>query len=425
MKARERYINAERVKFVRIAKKMISDHARFAGKIAVVDNETGEVTRPKFGEDAFLSKKRDDYLNFLFRSMMLQRKAVAEKMTAVFVTITLPTEYHPFTVRGDANKTFKPELDGYRKLRDFHRSVYHDFMKRKGNRSLRIEVLQVSVVEYHKSFVPHMHAVYFVPTDRLSDFETHFMRQLVTHGMGMQYDYEVLKDVSRGVAYVMKYVRKSSASNDLETALVMAGWKREHGIKRQYSFSNIGVPRQVSQQILRTLRPKVEQGQNVLEEIERLCDIEVSYVERDTEEYNIKRYGTKKGRYGVTAVIERYRYKSDSIDIIELLAHNPYRYSRGLLQSGKIDLAELHDYAQDFLPSTVGEVAWIDRERFDYIGYFLQFDYRDLVDLVQNFAIALRDKKTRYRMLDITMYDRIDQKFVLERSKKTVITMFN
>ena len=154
---------------------------------------------------------KDNYIYYGQVSDYLQRDAKEQGKVAIFITATLPSEFHPYKTMNKKhikNKKYsnKTIYEGYRKLQDFFRYLYSSF---KVNRK-SVKFKFVRVIEPHKDFTPHLHAIVFIESEYLEYFKKHFLNSLKLYSMGEQYKIEVIKNIQASVSYLLKYVRKNS-----------------------------------------------------------------------------------------------------------------------------------------------------------------------------------------------------------------------
>jgi len=171
----------------------------------------------------------------------INKQAIAEGYIPVFVTLTLPSRFHPTSTRS-GKRTFNPNfefsLDEY--IKKGYEALYYAFrviMKNltRGNKQKGIKLPYFRVVEMHKDFTPHFHIVFFIPRDEYVEKMTYLyttIAELIAEGyLGEQYKIEELKDITKGARYVQKYLRKAYLSEDEEDIYLLDGWRKLNKIR--------------------------------------------------------------------------------------------------------------------------------------------------------------------------------------------------
>jgi len=177
----------------------------------------------------------------------------------IFMTLTLPKEYHPFSsieykgkrLYTNANKEFfyssieEGILEGYAHLKEIYRTLY----KRIKNHIK--DLYFIRVVELHKSLIPHMHILFFVPKSKnkiiLKDFakiKVEFRLEQVDCSLVQQESHNkrsstVKTNINRASKYIMKYIVKNSEEN-IFMLRVLDGFKRINKI-RMITTSNLNL----------------------------------------------------------------------------------------------------------------------------------------------------------------------------------------
>jgi len=315
--------------------KNIENTQNYYKKINVFNKVTNSITPLKYDFDAI---QRDDYNNILQRTTYLQNEIVASAVNYIgfFITLTLPTEYHPFLKVGKKhikNKNYNKDLtinDGYKKLIEIMRRIQKD-MRVDGK---KVSLKFIKVVEYHKSLVPHLHAVLFVNEENINEFKKHLSNVFVAdaskieiinnHKNGKKVnktiykknekigrvEVEQLENIERTVSYLLKYIKKSLNSNHSIDKHLLNGWKKKNKI-RIFTMSNVSIPRYVYKKLymfLGTTIKKVEGKQfNYLKEFEKICDINVKTYFNE-ELISNKDFGNENGRYSI--IIEKEKIVS-------------------------------------------------------------------------------------------------------------------
>lgn len=186
--------------------------------------------------------------------------AKEKNLVPVFITLTLPSEYHPFKSIKYKDKRLYTDLNyefefnnieesiksGY----DYLSHIYRTFYKRVKNSVT--DLLYVKVVEAHKTFIPHFHILFFVKKEEIKIIRKNFDN--ISHEFNLsQTDLELVNvnelqekknpniktGVNRASKYIMKYITKSlNNGSDYFKARVIDGWKRLYKI-RVITMSNL------------------------------------------------------------------------------------------------------------------------------------------------------------------------------------------
>ena len=171
----------------------------------------------------------------------INKQAIAEGYIPVFVTLTLPSRFHPTTTK-NGKRTFNPNfefsLDEY--IKKGYEALYYAFrviMKNltRGNKQKGIKLPYFRVVEMHKDFTPHFHIVFFIPRDEYVEKMTYLyttIAELIAEDfLGEQYKVEELEDITKGAGYVQKYLRKAYLSENEEDIYLLDGWRKLNKIR--------------------------------------------------------------------------------------------------------------------------------------------------------------------------------------------------
>jgi hypothetical protein len=175
-----------------------------------------------------------DYINKL---------ALQEGYVPVFITLTLPSKYHPTTtIRG--KRQYNPNFafnslnyvkEGYKKLQESFRILHRRLTKQ--NTKKDIKMYYFKVIEMHKDYTAHAHAILFFKKEYLLDKFFHLIdiiSELISEGeLGEQVDVRILNEEDKATAYVQKYLRKAYlAEGENEDYLyLLDGWRKLNKIR--------------------------------------------------------------------------------------------------------------------------------------------------------------------------------------------------
>ncbi len=177
------------------------------------------------------------------RALTIQELSRRKEYCSVFITLTLPSQFHPFksvaTNKGrlyvEDNKDFifgslkEAVSNGYKDLNN----IYQTFYKRVKN-YVKNDLYYVKAVENHSTMIPHLHLVLYFPFEYLDSVKAVFKR-VVEHFKLDRTDLEevAFKDnVNYASKYLLKYIIKDlNNGTDIFKARVLDGWKRFHKIR--------------------------------------------------------------------------------------------------------------------------------------------------------------------------------------------------
>ncbi len=177
------------------------------------------------------------------RAYTIQELARRKEYCSVFITLTLPSPYHPFrsvkTNKGrlyvEDNKDFTfPSIKdavshGYKELN----TIYTTFYKRVKN-YVKNDLYYIKAIENHSTMIPHLHLVLYFPLDKL-DFVKAVFKRVVEHFKLDRTDLEEVSfknNINYASKYLLKYIIKDLNNGaDIFKARVLDGWKRYHKIR--------------------------------------------------------------------------------------------------------------------------------------------------------------------------------------------------
>lgn len=205
---------------------------------------------------------RQSYLYKTFVVDELNLSAISDNLVPIFVTITLPSRYHPTSVYYDG---FSFE-DGYKELVSFFRHLQDNFRHERK----RVSFKYFRVCEPHKSFVPHFHAILWIPKNTVESFRNHHSNTVKLFNFSnLGQDLKVLDTAKHAVTYLMKYVQKT-----LEGIAYVRGWKMRHGI-RLVSSSRSSIPAVIFKKISAFVKFDKESPLTYLQQIKEVASINV------------------------------------------------------------------------------------------------------------------------------------------------------
>lgn len=175
------------------------------------------------------------------RTKELDRLRINEDLMPVFLTLTCPTEYHPFRkvkkglyrLNPKFNKvSYKKRIEeSYNFLKNTFRTFYKR-LKKKYNKDLKY----MRVFETHESGILHLHRILYIKSDTFSKVYKSYMR--------LRKDFKLIetklikvKD-TKTTSYLIKYLQKNY---DDKTLKKFDGFKRKFKI-RLFSMNNLKLP---------------------------------------------------------------------------------------------------------------------------------------------------------------------------------------
>lgn len=237
-------IKQKNEEYIDIYETKLTNKTNFLSKMKVKNVVNDEVYAFNNNEEYLI---KNDYLYLVYNSIALQDKFESNlDYTAVFITNTLISEFHKFRQLKNGNivknKKFVKGNSinlSYKILTSFFKSLYKDF--KINNKFEKNEYIRV--IEPHKDFTPHLHAVVFVKTKYIDLFHTYYERKVQQNkNLGM-YKFEVINDISRSASYILKYASKNfQIEND--KFKIYYGWKLANKI-RAYTFTRQFIPRDI------------------------------------------------------------------------------------------------------------------------------------------------------------------------------------
>ena len=177
------------------------------------------------------------------RALTIQELSRRKEYCSVFITLTLPSQFHPFksvaTNKGrlyvEDNKDFifgslkEAVSNGYKDLNN----IYQTFYKRVKN-YVKNDLYYIKAVENHSTMIPHLHLVLYFPFEYLDSVKAVFKR-VVEHFKLDRTDLEEVSfkdNINYASKYLLKYIIKDlNNGSDIFKARVLDGWKRFHKIR--------------------------------------------------------------------------------------------------------------------------------------------------------------------------------------------------
>jgi len=351
----EEYVKKVSEEYKDYSKYSLEKEKEYKENIEIVNKETGEVFKLTHN---FKKKWKNTSYWYLFVSNHIMSQMINEEsdIVAVFVTLTLPSKFHPYkeilelikydekvpkekivyrltpngirkfkrTGKYKRNRNYDVDTtfaDGYKLLNEGFRSIIKNFKFK----SDHVKLKYFRVIEFHKDFTPHLHAVVYVKREHLEKFREHVLRYIKNRGLGEQYKIEVLKNAKAATSYILKYVRKNLFNDDIEYLHLIDGWKRLHKM-RMITHSQIEVPRFLFEMVSKNidLAFGMEKDYDIIQNLLDNVDFTINYFDSNVKSsgkiYKKREHVSKSRKYFVminVGVTERLKFKDDVDDLDE------------------------------------------------------------------------------------------------------------
>lgn len=205
-----------------------------------INTKTGETLQLDYD----FEKKYKEYSKITEqRALTIQELAKRNNMCSVFITLTLPSSYHPFkSIKTNKGRLYVEENEefqfftikeaveyGYKKLN----TIYQTFYKRLKN-YVKNDLYYIKAIENHNTMIPHLHLVLYFPNECL-DYVKNLFKKVVREFELNRVDFEQVSfknNINYASKYLLKYIIKDlNNGSDIYKARVLDGWKRYHKIR--------------------------------------------------------------------------------------------------------------------------------------------------------------------------------------------------
>ena len=220
----------------------------------------------KFVEMKYSLKKKFelDYRYYKAIADYISKESITKGLVPIFVTLTLPSEYHRFRVNKKGKHEFNPNYKGYsikkgyKLLQKVSREILRNFKRYTENRK-GYNIPYIKTIEAHKDFTPHLHFVAWVPKFLLNKFINIIQSKIKLFGLGKEYKIEVLKDTEKGSAYLLKYLQKTLLDKNEHNLYALDGWRKANRIKI-FTHSQVYLKRRDFEKILPHFKSSIEES---------------------------------------------------------------------------------------------------------------------------------------------------------------------
>ena len=325
---------ADRQFYINFSKELEAKQRNYLKDLRIVNLLTGDKYEIPFQP---LVIAKNNYLNFVNRSKILQNEAIDNDKVAIFITPTLPSEYHKYKQhKHEKNRIIKnfkhnPDLTihhGYEALNALHEAIYKDFHD-KTNNNKKVSFKFIKAMESHDSLDIHAHMIYFVDRkfvengefknhlknvfgniayEELTETKTRYTKNTKS---GMV-EIEIIHDISRAVPYLLKYIRKNAKFQNMnEDYHLLNGWKKSNKI-RSFTTSKVSIPRYLYDVAYKKAnkylnKELLNNNYNMLELIEDNINATVETIDKDKNEIKIKNFGDSDNN--IQIYIRRLKYR--------------------------------------------------------------------------------------------------------------------
>lgn len=198
----------------------------------IQDNSTGQQFSLK---DCIVSSNHSPhryYGEIQNRVNTLEREATNANLTPVFLTLTLPSEFHIMKTTRDGKLIRNPKYNGV-DPKESVKILTKMLAKLRQDRSLKeltkMQRMYYRVNEPHKDGTPHTHILLFIPKERIERVEKAF------YHLFNQKSNKFEKNIISATSYIMKYINKTLPMSKKEITTkdeYLNAWYIKHRINR-------------------------------------------------------------------------------------------------------------------------------------------------------------------------------------------------
>lgn len=191
---------------LKVAKAKIKAQSNFLDFSYIKNNSTGQ----KFSlKDCIVSSNHNPhryYGEIQNRINTLEQEATNAKLTPVFLTLTLPSEFHKMKTTGNG-KLIKNHMYNGTEPKEAVKILTKMWARLRHDRSLKeltkSQRMYYRVNEPHKDGTPHTHILLFIPSDRINRVEKAFNHLFNPKANKFE------KNIRSATSYIMKYINKT------------------------------------------------------------------------------------------------------------------------------------------------------------------------------------------------------------------------
>lgn len=214
------------------AKLKIKNQSNFLDYSYIQDNSTGQQFSLK---DCIVSSNHSPqryYGEIQNRINTLEREATQAELTPLFLTLTLPSEFHMKKTTRDGKLIRNPKYNGV-DPKESVKILTKMWGRLRQDRSLKeltkMQRMYYRVNEPHKDGTPHTHILLFVPKNRIERIEKAFKH------LYNQKSNKIEKNIRSATSYIMKYINKTLPMSKKEITKkdeYLNAWYIKHRINR-------------------------------------------------------------------------------------------------------------------------------------------------------------------------------------------------
>jgi hypothetical protein len=380
---------------------------RFLKQFVIKDNRDGNI----FFINKDVVSDFNKYKNITYLKVKeLNRVRNERDLIPIFITLTLPSKYHPFTMTKNKQYNLNKNFDfieieervskGYKFLNNVYRELYKNIKKDK-NKNMQF----VKIIEPHKSLVPHLHRIFYIDRKTFKSVEKKFNKIVKKYEL-KQTKLEQVKERQRS-SYIIKYLLKNFENDELKK---LDGWKKLHKI-RLFSMSNLELPTGIFKKlyysnkehnikILKEIKEGKSKYNNLYEYYTKNTTIKiVKYHKQD----NFKEVIIKNDKKG-----NKFKYgKFIVVDEVEKFTKKDELYKQVEINQNRIrDFYYKYIKYEDYFSYEINkkiETDFFNDEKFFYIVDIYKKSYEI-------------EKTKSYKLQDYKIYDNELQKMIIEKN---------
>ena len=236
----------------------------------------------------------------------LERITKEEDLEPIFITLTNPSEFHPFITSKDKTKfvelnpnfnflNLEDSIDeSYINVNKIFREFYKNVKKRENK-----EMKFIKMIEPHRSLICHLHRILYIKKGTYLNVQEKFNRIKEKFELE-QCKLERLTD-SRGSSYIIKYLLKNNKTEDIRK---FDGYKKNHNI-RIFTMTNLPLSttifkklyysnKELNLKIIEDIKNGVSKYQNLYHFYTK--NTEIKEIKQDIKEKNLFKFFNKENK---------------------------------------------------------------------------------------------------------------------------------
>ena len=215
-----------------MTKLKIKNQSNFLDYSFIQDNSTGQQFSLK---DCIVSSNHNPhryYGEIQNRINTLEQEATNANLTPIFLTLTLPSEFHKMKTTRNGKLIKNPKYNGT-EPKEAVKILTKMWGKLRQDRSLKelskMQRMYYRVNEPHKDGTPHTHILLFIPKERIARIEKAFKHLFNPKSNKLE------KEIRSATSYIMKYINKTLPMSKKELTKndeFLNAWYVKHRINR-------------------------------------------------------------------------------------------------------------------------------------------------------------------------------------------------